>query len=94
MERHIGSAYQRFANYCHERGLDENEAEIAMTVTCHIDNLHVIEKLGHGAGMLTREPCHILQRAGILDVGKGSQQTRVDWKKVKYYLGLGEKLRK
>jgi hypothetical protein len=94
MERHSGNAQQRFANYCHERGVDENEAVIAMTVTCHIDDLHFIEKLGHGAGMLTREPCHILQKAGVLNVGKGTESSKVDWDKVKYYLSIGEKLRK
>ena len=94
MERHFGSAYQRYANYCHERGVDENEAVIAMTVTCHIDDLHVIEKRGRGAGSLTREPCHILQMAGILGVGMGNQPSFVNWEKVKYYLEVGEKLRK
>ncbi len=94
MERHPGGAYQRFADYCHERGVDENEAVIAMTVTCHIDELHSIEKRGYGAVSLTREPCHIMQVAGVLNVGKGSQRSEVDWVKVKYYLGLGEKIRK
>jgi hypothetical protein len=94
MERHFGNAYQRFADYCQERGVDENEAVIAMTVVCHIDSLRVIEKQGRGAGTLSREPCHILQGAGVLDVGKGSQVSRVDWEKVKYYLDIGEKLRK
>jgi hypothetical protein len=94
MESHFGSAYQRFANYCNERGVDENDAVVALTVVCHLDNLHIIEKQGHGAGMLTREPCHILQGAGVLEVGMGSQPSWVDWEKVRYYLELGEKLRK
>ena len=93
MERHRGSAYQRFANYCNERDIDENDAVIAMTVTCHIDNLHLIEKLGHSAGMLTHEPCNILQRAGVLNVGTGSGSSRVDWEKVRHYMSIGEKLR-
>jgi hypothetical protein len=31
--------------------------------------------------------------AGVLGVGMGSKPSWVDWVKVKYYLGLGEKLR-
>jgi hypothetical protein len=93
LERHIGNANQRFADYCHERGVDENEAVIAMTVACHIDDLHIIEKRGRGTGTLTREPCHIMQVAGVLKVGIGSKPSWVDWMKVKYYLDLGEKLR-
>ncbi len=93
MEHHFGSAYQRFANYCHERGVDENEAVVALTVACHLDNLHIIEKQGHGSGMLTREPCNILQRAGVLNVGMGNQPSRVDWDKVRNYLSISEKLR-
>jgi hypothetical protein len=94
MERHFGSAYQRYANYCHERGVDENEAVIAMTVACHINDLHVIEKRGRSAGTLSREPCQILQGAGVLNVGMGSQSSWVDWGKVSYYLDVSERLRK
>jgi len=94
MEHHLGSAYQRFANYCHDRGVDENEAVIAMTVACQLDNFYLIEKQGHGSGKLTREPCHILQRAGVLYVGVGNQPSRVDWDKVGHYLSISEKLRK
>jgi hypothetical protein len=93
MERHFGSAYQRFANYCHECGVDENEAVVALTVACHLDNLHTIEKKGRGASMLTSEPCHILQRAGVLNVGVGNQPSRVDWDKVRFFLDIAEKLR-
>ena len=94
MEHHPGNAYQRFANYCHEHGVDENEAVIAMTVSCHIDDLHIIEKQGRGTGTLTREPCRIMQEAGVLIVGMGNQPSKVDWVKVKNYLSLSEKLRK
>jgi hypothetical protein len=94
LKRHFGSAYQRYANYCHEQGVDENEAMIAMTVACHIDDLHFIEKRGRGAGMLTREPCQILQGAGVLDVGRRGQPSKVDLEKIRYYLDLAEKLRK
>jgi hypothetical protein len=93
MESHTVNANQRFADYCHERGVDENEAVIAMTVACHIDALHIIEKRGYSAVSLTKEPSHIMQAAGVLNVGKGIQQSNVDWVKVKHYLGLGEKLR-
>jgi hypothetical protein len=94
MERYYGSAYQRYANYCHERGIDENEAVIAMTVACHLDSLYAIEKRGRGAGTLSREPCKILQEAGVMDVGRGNQPSKVDWEKARYYLELAEKLRK
>jgi len=94
MDRHLVGAHQRFSDYCHEHGVDDNEAVIAMTVACHIDDLRIIEKRGYSAGSLTKEPSHIMQAAGILNVGKGSQPSRVDWVKVKYYLSLGEKLRK
>ena len=93
MDSHPVNANQRFADYCHERGVDENEAVIAMTVACHIDALHIIEKRGYSAVSLTKEPSHIMQVAGVLSVGKGSQQSNVDWVKVRHYLGLGEKLR-
>ena len=94
MERHFGVAYQRYANYCHERGVDENEAVIAMTVTCHLDDLYIIEKRGSSVGILNREPCQILQEAGVMGVGRGNQPSRVDWEKASYYLEIAEKLRK
>ena len=93
MKSHLGGAYKRFADYCHDHGVDENEAVIAMTVACHIDDLNIIEKRGRGAGSLNREPCHIMQVAGVLNIGKGTQPSTVDWVKVQHYLGLGEKLR-
>ena len=93
MDTHTVNANQRFANYCNERGVDENEAVIAMTVACHIDTLHIIEKRGYSAVSLTKEPSHIMQAAGVLNVGKGIQRSNVDWVKVRHYLGLGEKLR-
>jgi hypothetical protein len=93
MERHIGAAHQRFADYCQERGVDEDEAVVAMTVACHIDDLHVLEKRGYSSVSINREPCHIMQVAGVLGVGVGSKSSWVNWVKVKYYLGLGEKLR-
>ncbi len=93
MEPHSGTAYQRFADYCHNRDIDENEAVIAMTVACQLDNLHLITRQGHGAGKLTREPCHILQKAGVLYVGVGNQPSHVDWEKVKHYLSISDKLR-
>jgi len=93
MEHQTGAANQRFAEYCNKRGVDEDEAVIAMTVTCHVDDLNIIHKLGYGAATISKEPCHIMQVAGILRVGMGGKQTWVDWTKVEYYLSLGEKLR-
>ena len=93
MDSYPMNANQRFADYCRERGVDENEAVIAMTVECHIDALHIIEKRGYSAVSLTKEPSHIMHEAGVLNVGKSSQQSNVDWVKVEHYLCLGEKLR-
>jgi hypothetical protein len=93
MERQVGAASQRFADYCQERGVDEDEAVIAMTVTCHLDALQTIDRHGYGEASITKQPCHLLQRAGILRVGMGGRQSTVDWAKVEYFLGVGKRLR-
>jgi hypothetical protein len=92
MERQVGEASQRFADYCSERHVDEEEAVIAMTVVCHLDALKTIDRLGYSAGSINRQPAYCLQQARILSSGKGAR-TKVDWEKVEYYLGIGEKLR-
>jgi hypothetical protein len=65
---------------------------IAMTVMCHRDALKSIDKLGYTAGSITRQACSCLQRAGILSIAKGGRSV-IDWVKVEYFLGVGEKLR-
>ena len=94
MEQNLVGDSQRFVNYCHERGINENEAVIAMTVACHFDNLQIIEKRGIGIGVLNREPSQILQDAGVMEVIRGKHISRIDWERANYYLELAEKLRR